>query len=376
MATISPVSQPPMAPGVRTVPELPVPTVSRWRQLLIRILLALRPPRRTRPTRLGWAFLGLTLAIGFAALNTGNNLLYLVLSMMLSMLSSSGILSEFSVQRLQFTRRLPAEMVAGQDVAVTLTLHNPRRFTPVFGVYLEEDWPAGVSGEPCFFTYLSPGTQQNLVSRYRFATRGRICLYQAEVSTLFPFGLFRRSYYREVEDEVVVLPPIQSVRIRQAAGVKREGTLPLLRKGQGEEFYELRLYQQGDDPRRIHWPSSARRGRLLFQELADLKRSRVLIRLTLSSFLPVEQSYEEGIILVASYAAAYLKVGFEVAVEAPGVQLPFDSGEAHLRRVRRALALAPRADEAVEIPQSTRRSPDCGQVLITVGDQVRVEEQG
>lgn len=365
-----------MAPGVRIAPELQLPAGSRWRRLLVRILRALRPPRRTRPTRLGWAFLGLTLAIGFAALNTGNNLLYLVLSMMLSMLSSSGILSELSVQRLQFTRRLPAEVVAGQDVVVTLTLHNPRKFIPVFGVFLEEDWPVRVSGEPCFFTYLSPETQQSLVSRYRFATRGRICLPQVEVSTLFPFGLFRRSYYREVEDEVVVLPPIHSVRIRNAAGVTREGSLPRLRKGQGDEFYELRLYQQGDDPRRIHWPTSARRGRLLFQELADLKRSRVLIRLTLSSLLPVEQSYEEGIILVSSYAAAYLKVGFEVAVEAPGVQLPFDSGEAHLRRIRRALALAPRADEAVEIPQNTRRPMDSGQVMITVGEQVRVEEQG
>ena len=40
----------------------------------------LRPPRQLRPTRAGWSFFALTFGVGFAALNTGNNLLYLVLS--------------------------------------------------------------------------------------------------------------------------------------------------------------------------------------------------------------------------------------------------------------------------------------------------------
>ena len=53
----------------------------------------LRPPRTLRPTRAGWIFFALTLGVGFAALNTGNNLTYLVLSLMLAFLVLSGVLS-------------------------------------------------------------------------------------------------------------------------------------------------------------------------------------------------------------------------------------------------------------------------------------------
>jgi hypothetical protein len=61
-----------------------VETLRRW----------LRPPRTLRPTRAGWSFFAITFGVGFDALNTGNNLLYLVLSLMLAFLVLSGALSE------------------------------------------------------------------------------------------------------------------------------------------------------------------------------------------------------------------------------------------------------------------------------------------
>ena len=77
-----------------------------------RLRIWLRPPRQLRPTRAGWVFLSVILGVGFAALNTGNNLLYLVLSLMLAFLTLSGVLSESALRGVRLRRELPREVFA------------------------------------------------------------------------------------------------------------------------------------------------------------------------------------------------------------------------------------------------------------------------
>ena len=90
-----------------------------------RILRWLRPPRRLRPTRAGWNFFAITFGVGFAALNTGNNLLYLILALMLSFLVLSGVLSESALRGIRVRRRLPREFQAGAASRVVLEIENP-----------------------------------------------------------------------------------------------------------------------------------------------------------------------------------------------------------------------------------------------------------
>ena len=77
------------------------PALSRRSGWLERVRRWLRPPRTLRPTRAGWAFFAITFGVGFAALNTGNNLLYLVLSLMLAFLVLSGVLSESALRGIE-----------------------------------------------------------------------------------------------------------------------------------------------------------------------------------------------------------------------------------------------------------------------------------
>src|SRR5262245_56246883 len=77
---------------------------SLWR----RIRRWLRPPRTLKTTRTGRTYLVLTLGVGFGALNTGNNLLYLLLGLLLSMIVLSGVLSERALRHLR-VRRLGAD---------------------------------------------------------------------------------------------------------------------------------------------------------------------------------------------------------------------------------------------------------------------------
>ena len=72
-------------------------------------------PRRTiKPTRDGWWCLLVAVALGVAAINTGNNMLYLLVSALLALIVVSGILSEQSMRGLDLTGVAPDELYEGQ----------------------------------------------------------------------------------------------------------------------------------------------------------------------------------------------------------------------------------------------------------------------
>lgn len=341
---------------------------------LERLLERFRPRLRIRPTPLGLSFLGLTFAIGFAALNTGNNLLYLVLGMMLSLLSLSGVLSELSLRNLSVKRQVPSEVVATEEAWFTWTLQNNRRWIPAVGIWVEERWGEAMEGASAFFPLVEAGQTRSQATLYRFEHRGRFQLTAVRCSTVFPFGLFRRTYTWNLKDEVVVLPDLEGVKLPPGLTSRQEGTEVQPRPGQGDEFLGLRPYQPGEDPRQIHWRSSARRGRMLVREQAALQRRRLQLRLELSTPLPLEERYEEGIRKLASFAAEYLRLGYEVALELPGLSLPFGAGETQRRRMLYGLALAPRAAEAVEVPSRAARQAGVGLLVVRIGQQqVQVE---
>ena len=80
--------------------------------------------RKLKFTREGKYFLGITLGVGFAAINTGNNLLYLLLGMMLSLIIVSGVMSELSLRNLTVKRRLPGRAQVARSHLVEIEVFN------------------------------------------------------------------------------------------------------------------------------------------------------------------------------------------------------------------------------------------------------------
>ena len=95
------------------------------------------------PTKEGWWFLFATLGLGFAAINTGNNLLYLLLSMLLGTIVVSGVLSEQCLRRLRLHRAAPREIFAGTPAAVGCLLHNGKRVLASYSLTVELPSPTG-----------------------------------------------------------------------------------------------------------------------------------------------------------------------------------------------------------------------------------------
>jgi uncharacterized protein (DUF58 family) len=95
-------------------------------------------PRRTiKPTRDGWWCLLVSVGLGVAAINTGNNLLYLLVSALLALIVVSGILSEQSMRGLDLTGVAPDEIYAGQPALLGATIANRKGWFTSYSLTVE-----------------------------------------------------------------------------------------------------------------------------------------------------------------------------------------------------------------------------------------------
>src|SRR5438477_1168217 len=212
--------------------------------------------RRLVFTRLGRWYTALTIGIGFAAINTGNNLLFLVLGLLLASIVVSGVLSEQSLKGVRVERRLPANATAGQPALVGLLARNGKPRAPSFSLELRERG-GEVSGRG--FLVLLPAQQAAEVA-YHFVPRRRGLhrFEQLEVATRAPFGLFEKSRPLDAPAELVVFPRQVAPPEAASRALSREGERPEDRVGLGLEVHSLRDRRAGVDARTIHWRSSAR----------------------------------------------------------------------------------------------------------------------
>ncbi|MFH2010759.1 MAG: hypothetical protein ABI333_29430, partial [bacterium] len=173
----------------------------------------LRPREWIRVTREGWLFIIICLAIGLAAIRSGNNLLFLILGMMLGLLVVSGILSELSLRGLSFSRLPPGSIHAVKPFLMGISVTNVKRTFPSFSIEVEDIQNDRILDKRCYFLKIPAGRTQTTAYRHAFARRGQYSFSGFKISTKFPFALLRKSRVVELETEVVVLPAIRQVSL-------------------------------------------------------------------------------------------------------------------------------------------------------------------
>ncbi len=221
------------------------------------------PRRRLWPTRDGWWCLGAALGLGFAAINTGNNLLYLLVSMLLGLIIVSGVLSEQSIRRVRVEPVLPDELFAGQLALFGARVANRKRWRASYSITVE-----GLGGSHrAYLAKLEPGAERLITWQETPRARGRWRLANSKVATRFPFGLFVKTAQLAPNREVVVYPAIGLISADRRRELDRAGGAPAPRRGRGHGLHNLREYRFGDNPRLIHWRSSAKSATLMVREL-------------------------------------------------------------------------------------------------------------
>ncbi|HEU4367406.1 MAG TPA: DUF58 domain-containing protein [Methylomirabilota bacterium] len=316
--------------------------------MTLRPLLArLRPHRTIRPTRDGWWYLGAALGLGFAAMNTGNNLLYLLVSLLLGLIVVSGILSEQSMRRLWLRGVVPEEIYAGRPVLLGARMANRKRRLPSYSIALEG------GGRRLYVERLGAGEERLLSWEATFAARGRQRLPGLRVRTRFPFGLFVKAGRLVLGDEIVVFPAVRPLDAARRRRLAPGGARSLHHRGRGHDLYNLREYRAGDDPRLIHWRSTAKAGTLVVRELEA--ETTVDARIVLVGDGARDPGrLEKGLSEAASLAVHLTATGAAVELAGPGVHVPPGRGRAHARRLLTALAVYAPPGEATVPP---RRGP-------------------
>jgi uncharacterized protein (DUF58 family) len=224
----------------------------RWRELRA----WMRPPRELKVTRFGWFFLLVTLGVGIAAINTENNLLYLVLGLLLGLISASGMLSEMVIRELAVECHYPGDSVAGRPFLFEVRVKNTKRRQPTFAVQIEDRARGGVVGKTFIFRLAAGETVSRAVEGL-WPRRGKVELEDVRISTRFPFGLFEKAIVADWAREFIVLPRAAADAVALEPQASRSGVRPAGKVGAGSDLFALRPWQPADGVRKIHWRKSA-----------------------------------------------------------------------------------------------------------------------
>ncbi|MGH7208978.1 MAG: DUF58 domain-containing protein [Nitrospiraceae bacterium] len=314
----------------------------------------------------GTRFVLLSLAVGIAAINTGNNLLYLLLAMMLSLIVMSGILSEQCLKQLRIRRRVPEHVFANCPTTAALSITNRKPRLPTFSLRVM-DVVAGVAlDRGIHLLHLAPLAATLRSYPLLITRRGRYRIEGIKVLTPFPFGLFMKAATLPLEADLVVYPevkPLPEVLVQELTALGHDMATP--RRGQGTALYNLRRYQPGDDSRTIHWKTSARQARLMVRETEAEDQRHVTI--ALPTAVPEiwedrdeppsarERVFEQALVLTASLASLFHGRGYAIRAVIGAQEIPHGMGKAHLYRIFRALALSQPALQAAPLAEGFLR---------------------
>ncbi len=303
------------------------------RKLLQRMLTA--RGRRLEITRSGWLFILLTLAVGFAAINSGSNLLHALFGAQMALIVGSGMLSERAVFRAEARRQVAEALHAGTPAPLQVEIRNRSTSADLISVSVEDDdgaqnSPGGSCG-PVFAVRLSPAQTLTLHTTVTMPRRGRHVLPPAVVATRFPFGLFVKRRELSVPEAVTVYPRIHPVRPEGGQSHRPGSGEASGRRARVGEFFGLRDYREGDDPRRIYWRALARSNRPVVREHESLGDTEVV--LDLAPGTTGDPGFEREVERVASLAVAHLQdPGIAVGLRYGGDLILDPTAGAHARR--------------------------------------------
>jgi uncharacterized protein (DUF58 family) len=256
------------------------------------------------------------------------------------------VLSEACLRRLVVTRRLPAAIHAGAPFLVGIAVRNAKKRVPAFSLEVEDMVARKPVDRRCFYLKVPAGREQETAYRRTLPRRGVHRLSGLRVSTRFPFGLLRRSIDLDAPAELLVYPALLPVsELVLSSGLAELNDRQSTARTRHGEFESLREFRPGDDPRDIHWRTSARRGRRFVRQFEGNTGRTVVLALDDAQTkdpLPGRDPsapFEAAVSLTASAALVLLRQGFQVGLVTSGALLTPGAGNIQASRILRHLAL-------------------------------------
>ena len=280
-------------------------------------------------TLAGGLYVLLTILIGFAAVNTGNNLLFLIDAAMLGFMSITGIIGLGNIRNLRLRVDFPDEIYAGIPTQLALRLSCTGG---IFPSYLLDLF---IQDQSVPFPVLSRGDEATGHLLTSFDRRGLGIISPPHVSSPFPIGFFVRSLPLPVEGEFIVFPaPLPFGSAADDSGRKRRGDTELQQAGSGGDLYSINDYTGGESLRQIHWRLSARHDTLKVKQFAAAGGDPVVVDLA-----RIPGSGEARLGMAVHLINRLHRAGRPVGLKIGDTLIPPAHGRPHRLRLLRELAL-------------------------------------
>ncbi len=332
-------------------------------------------------TNSGLVFGALILLVAILALSSGNNLLYLVLSVLAATLFVSFIGSRLSLSRVRIGVRYPDHIFAGEPVPFDVTVANRKRLLPAFsiGVAASEQ-----QGEPrtadsenvlladlAYLPIIPARTEARSRIERRFARRGVYPIRGFVIGTRFPLGFVEQRRFVEAASEIVVYPaPLApdelAPLIRQTQG-RIESRL----KGSGSDLYAIRPYLASDHHHHIDWKATAKTASFMVREFTrdDDLRVTILFETRVPAELAARESFdaqfERAVAVAAGLCRFFIEQGGEVRLLAGADNSRYGTGQQHLFVMLRQLAAVTPVTDPEEEQEREPWRDDQFRILIT-----------
>ena len=293
------------------------------------------PPRTLKINSTGFYFIGFVFAVGIAAVNTGNNLLYIILGAMLSFIVASGVMSNIDLKKLEVIRESIDSPFARTPTIYRIDLKNKKKFFSSYLILVEEK---SLDGPNVFIPVIEPSDTSFGVIRAVFPKRGHYKLGRIKISTNFPFGLFSKGMSVDLGQEVLVFPQIREIDPEKYGFSGSAGETSVGRFGYGSEPWGVKEFLPGDNPKYIHWKSSAKRDDFMKKEFAKETERRVTVKIPPVGSMSSDV-IEEKVETAASLSARFIREGYAVGLMLPGKYIDPDWGKFQLYTILRELAL-------------------------------------
>ena len=313
-------------------------------------------------THVGIIYVVTVLLIGIAALNTGNNLLYILVAVMLAAIVVSGFASALVLRSLELDIRLPEHVFAGRSMSARILLRNPRKWLPSFSVNVvslekakptrrwrwlpstfavprgrppEKQWiripdrqlrrlvekapPPNIFNGSAYFPYLPARASLMSELELKFARRGR---YQQEsfgLATRFPFAFLTKTRRVPLAREVIVYPQVEPTDEFFEVLPLITGEFASFERGRGNDLYRIREYMPEDSARHVDWKASAKSGSLKVREFSreDERKLRIVFDNPQVGVVP-EEAYESAVALAASLGWHFTGENTEISFVSQG----------------------------------------------------------
>jgi uncharacterized protein (DUF58 family) len=369
--------------------------VSGWVAFTVVPALARRTPLRWlayrmdyRVTREGIVYLIGIFVIALAALNTGNNLLFMTLSCLLAGILISGIISQVVLSGLELRLDLPEHIFAIQPVLVLAQLENHKTMLPSFSLRLvgakppRHRWSAGIPRHethraseiltaPVYFPYLPPQQKMQQAVELVFPHRGVYRQDSIGLQTRFPFGFLEKTRQVESKMEALVYPSVAPSEEFYEILPLVTGELESFMRGRGHDLYSIREYQTSDSARHVDWKASARTGSLQVREFAREDERRVL--LVLDPAIPADDKmreshdaiFERGVALCASLAWHFYEINSVLGFRCGTFETPMAPAGENIYAVLGHLAAATPADSMSSVLSDLVDLPQTFKIILT-----------